>query len=221
MALAPLALPSEPPRSTDLSREGPLAPWRMPHALTRREARSEGAPPDGVATRDAGGRLAALRASADRYAEAAAAERTRPARARDWEAFARWCDELGVGALPADVDTLRCYLAHLIAQGRKTSTLRRARCSIGLRHEEHGPPRPDQTCRTRQVERGIARLHGAREVGATPVLHADLARMVQSLEGSARALRDRAILLLGFAGGFAPASSSRCASKTSPSKKTE
>jgi hypothetical protein len=36
----------------------------------------------------------------------------------------------------------------------------------------HGLPRPDQTCRTRQVERGIARLHGAREVGATPVLHA-------------------------------------------------
>jgi integrase len=141
-------------------------------------------------------------ARADAYTDAAAAERTRIARARDWDAFSGWCDSLGLSALPAEADTLRCYLTHLVQQGRKASTIRRACCSIGLRHEQSGLPRPDQTCRTRQVERGIARVFGSREVGATPVLQPDLVRLVEHLDGSARALRDCAILLLGFAGGF-------------------
>jgi integrase len=126
----------------------------------------------------------------------------RGSRARDWDAFERWCRELGLSEMPASVDTLRCYLAHLVGQGLKASTIRRARCSIGLRHEERGHPRPDQTCQTRRVERGIARIHGAREVGATPVLAPELAKLVENLDDSARALRDRAFLLLGFAGGF-------------------
>jgi integrase len=146
--------------------------------------------------------LQALRAAADNYAAEASTERTRMARKRDWDSFEAWCTALRLRALPADVDTVRCYLAHLVQLGRKASTIRRARCSIGLKHEQESLPRPDCTARTRQVERGIARVHGGRELGATPVLQHDLERLVQELNDSPRAVRDRAILLLGFAGAF-------------------
>lgn len=147
--------------------------------------------------------LHALRAVADRYAETAAAERTRTARAADWNAFEAWCNAHALRALPAEIDTLRCYLAALAQRGLRASTIRRARCSIGLHHEQHGLPRPDQTCRTRQVERGIARTIGTREIGATPLLAHDLAHLVDGLDdATARSARDRVLLLLGFGGGF-------------------
>lgn len=155
-----------------------------------------------VGTGTPGARLEALRAVADQYAATAAAERTRAARAADWDAFETWCAEYGVRALPAEVDTLRCYLAGLAQRGLRASTIRRARCSIGLHHEQLGLPRPDQTCRTRQVERGIARTIGTREEGAKPLLPNELARLVEDLDDSARGRRDRALLLLGFGGGF-------------------
>lgn len=146
--------------------------------------------------------LDALRAVADRYAETAAAERTRRARKHDWAAFEAWCETHALCALPATVDTLRLYLAALAQRGLRASTIRRARCSIGLHHEQRGLPRPDQTCRTRQVERGIARTIGIREVGAKEVLPHELAQLVAGLGESPRADRDRALFLVGFAGGF-------------------
>jgi site-specific recombinase XerD len=146
--------------------------------------------------------LDALRALADHYAETAAAKRTRIARAQDWAAFERWCEGHALCALPAEVETLRCYLAGLAQRGLRASTIRRARCSIGLHHEQHGLPRPDRTCRTRQVERGIARAIGTREQGAEPVLPHQLTQIVESFSDSPRDVRDRALLLFGFAGGF-------------------
>jgi integrase len=114
----------------------------------------------------------------------------------------RWCAEAKVSALPADVDTLRCYLAHLRKLGRKVSTIRFIRTSIGLMHEHSGQPRPDRTARTREVERGMAKVDGGREEGATPLLEHDLARIIAPLDDSPRDVRDRAMLLLGFAGAF-------------------
>lgn len=146
--------------------------------------------------------LETLRTLADQYAGTAAAKRTRLARSQDWNAFQTWCDAHALCALPAAVDTLRCYLAALAQRGLRASTIRRARCSIGLHHEQHGLPRPDRTCRTRQVERGIARSIGTRELGATPVLPHELTKLVEGLGGAPREVRDRALLLLGFAGGF-------------------
>jgi integrase len=147
-------------------------------------------------------RLDALRADADRYADASYADRTRRARQRDWDVFSSWCAEANVAALPAEVDTLRCYLAHLRKLGRKVSTIRFVRTSIGLMHEHSGQPRPDRTARTREVERGMAKVDGGREEGAAPLLDHDLARIVATLGDSPRDVRDRAMLLLGFAGAF-------------------
>jgi site-specific recombinase XerD len=143
-----------------------------------------------------------LRAEADRYAAAAYAPRTRKARQQDWESFERWCAINRIPPLPTTAEMLRLYLTHLVMLGRKASTIRRARSSIGLMHEQVGAARPDRTTRTREVERGIGNLHGAHEEGATPLLEHEVATIVATLKDSPRDLRDRALILLGFFGGF-------------------
>lgn len=139
----------------------------------------------------------------ERYDREAHAERTRKVYQADWNAFERWCVGRGEQALPASVDTVRRYLAYLAGElGRKASTIRRARCSIGQAHAHAGLPRPDCHARVRTLERGIARLHGAHEEGADPLLPEHLARVVGALGATTRDVRDRAIILLGFAGAY-------------------
>jgi site-specific recombinase XerD len=137
-----------------------------------------------------------------RYLRASRADRTRTAYDGDWNRFAAWCGSRGAHALPATVATLACYLAHLAEHGKKASTIRRARVAIGMMHGHLGLPRPDRDDRIRALERGIGRVHGAREEGAKPLLVEDLERLIGALGHSARDDRDRALLLVGFAGAF-------------------
>jgi integrase len=116
--------------------------------------------------------------------------------------FERWCSEQGVSPLPASSETLARYLGHLADTGRKASTIRRARISICVIHSEHGFGRPDADEQVRVLERKIARSDSAAEQGAPPLLLPDLERMMHALGNTRRDERDRALLLLGFAGAF-------------------
>lgn len=146
--------------------------------------------------------LEALEADAARYVDQAHAERTRVAYRRDWAAFERWCDAHALDCLPAEPHSLELYLTQLARDGKKASTIRRARVAIGLAHAHAGLLRPDGGARLRTLERGIGRVHGAREDGAAPLLEQGLAQAVATLGASPREDRDRALLLLGFAGAF-------------------
>jgi hypothetical protein len=108
--------------------------------------------------------------------------------------------------MPASLDTLRRYLTCLALRGRKVSTIRHARKSIGLVHAHAGVARPDQDARIRALEHGMGRELGTREEGVDALLHHELARAVSVLRSSPRADRDRAVLLLGCAGANSPAS---------------
>jgi integrase len=54
----------------------------------------------------------------------------------------------------------------------------------------------------REVWAGIRRTHGTAQQGKAPVLIADLRDMLAQLPDSLLGTRDRALLLLGFAGAF-------------------
>jgi integrase len=137
------------------------------------------------------------------YERQAHAERTRAIYQSDWSLFERWCVARGFSALPTSTETLCQYLAFMAGElGRKASTIRRARCSIGLAHAHAGLPRPDAHARVRALERGIGRTHGARAEGAQPLLQEHLAPVVRRLGSDARDVRDRALILLGFAGAY-------------------
>lgn len=127
------------------------------------------------------------------------ADRTLIAYQTDWRLFERWCHEHGVLPLPATSETLARYLTHLADTGRKASTIRRARISIGVMHREHGLNRPDSDVQVRVLEQ---RLGSASEQGAPPLLLPDLERMMHALGYTRRDERDRALLLLGFAGAL-------------------
>jgi site-specific recombinase XerD len=136
------------------------------------------------------------------YTEAAHAENTRRAYRSDWAAFEAWCAEHSEVSMPASSSTLARYLAFLADSGRKASTIRRARVAVGQAHGWAGAARPDKDVTIRTVERGIARTHGAREEGAEALLAADLPKLVKALRGGPHDDRDRAVILLGFAGAF-------------------
>ncbi|MFM2415438.1 MAG: hypothetical protein RL385_161 [Pseudomonadota bacterium] len=178
---------------------------RPPQARQKPKGAPGEAKPAPGAPLPAAGSLAAtegLDGLADRYVAEAHAERTRTAYQSDWRAFATWCDAHGEAAMPASPRTLERYLAHLAARGLKASTIRRARIAIGLAHGHEGLPRPDQHARIRALERGIGRVHGTHEEGAEPLLAEDIAKLSQALGKTTRGERDRALILVGFAGAL-------------------
>ena len=143
-----------------------------------------------------------LDARAEFFVEQALAPRTRAAYRGDIAAFTRWCHAYGVEPLPASSATLARYLTWLAESGRKVSTVRRARIAIGIAHADAGVARPDQDRKIRMLERGMGRVYGTREINATPLALESLERIITTLGCTARDDRDRALLLLGFAGAF-------------------
>jgi len=139
---------------------------------------------------------------AEHYFRASQAENTRRAYAADWRHFLGWCKAAGRGSLPAVPETLVLYLSAL-AQTAKTSTLTRRVSAISQAHQASGFESPTQQLAVRKVMAGIRREKGTAQIGKKPIVTEDLRAMVATLKGK-RILdvRDRALLLMGFAGAF-------------------
>lgn len=136
------------------------------------------------------------------YAANARSESTRLAYSSDWATFATWCADHGLQALPASSETVALYLAARSEAGRKVSTLERALSSIAEAHRAAGHESPRSTAPVQAVLKGIRRTKGVAKVRKAPVLVDDLKRMAATFPTTIKGKRDRALLLLGFAGGF-------------------
>ena len=135
------------------------------------------------------------------YLDAAQAAATRAGYRADLAHFAAWCAERGLSALPAEPATVARYLADL-APRYKVATLQRRLAAISQAHQACGLDTPTRALVVRKVLGGIKRTHGTAQQGKAPVLPADLKAMIGALDDSPAGLRDRAMLLLGFAGAF-------------------
>jgi len=144
------------------------------------------------------------------YANGSRAASTWRAYEADWRAFLGWCAGTGVRPLPASPRDIARFLAVEALPcaerpaGRAVSTLRRRLAAIRLMHLGAGHVSPHAAPEVSEVLRGIANsrrdVAGARKA---PVLDADACRMVDALDLATLAgLRDRAVLLLGFAGAL-------------------
>lgn len=138
---------------------------------------------------------------ARKYAGQAKADNTRRAYRADWADFAAWCALRRVSALPATPQTVALYLSGL-AEHRKVSTLQRRLSAISQAHKTAGHPTPTKDAAVRAVFAGIRRAHGTAQQGKAPVMTPDLRQMVAALPNSPLGMRDRALLLVGFAGAF-------------------
>jgi integrase len=122
-----------------------------------------------------------------------------------WRAFDAWCREAGRVALPATAQTVAAYLTHLaVDRGLKATTADAHLTAIRAVHRGAGAPVPDGLA-ARKVVVAAQRREAARDGRygprkAVPVLAADLPEVVAGFgAGTAAGLRDRAVVLLGFA----------------------
>ena len=145
--------------------------------------------------------LAAYGEQAKDYARNARAKNTRRAYASYWDDFARWCRPYGFVPLPARPETVALYLTAL-AEALKPSTLRLRLATISQVHQAAGHETLTRAAAVRLVWAGIRRAKGTEQQGKAPAITAELRRMVDTLDDRLIGVRDRALLLLGFAGAF-------------------
>ena len=137
------------------------------------------------------------------FIEAAKAENTRRAYRSDWHQFEQWCRRQELTALPATPETVTLYITALAAD-HKPASLQRKLTSITKAHQAAGFPSPAsmQHAVVSETMKGIRRTLGTAQPGKEPLLTAEILGMLDSLEEGLIGIRDRALLLLGFAGGF-------------------
>jgi site-specific recombinase XerD len=138
---------------------------------------------------------------AQRTAVESIPENTRRAYATDWNQYRHWCQKRSCVPLPATADTVRAYLTAL-SKTHAISTIRRRLTTVSKVHRITGKPDPTTDERVRQLWRGILRSNGVAQRGKKPLLVHDLRRMMEALPQTLHGDRDRALLLLGFAGGL-------------------
>ena len=144
--------------------------------------------------------LAALAAAMD-FADQALAPATLRAYRAAWQHFCRWCDEAGWPALPADPETVAAYLATLSAT-HTTSTLAQRLAALSRAHRLAGVAWASAHPAIRNTLRGIQRKHGRPAKQAAALMTEELTRLVATCDASLAGQRDRALLLLGYAGAL-------------------
>jgi len=135
------------------------------------------------------------------FLDAARSENTHRAYRADWAHFTAWCADRALAPLPAAPDTLALYLTAQ-AGVLKASTLQRRLVAIAQAHRAVHQPTPTEDAGVRSVWRGIRRRVGTAQVGKAALLVDDVKAMVGALSETTAGVRDRALLLLGFAGAF-------------------
>lgn len=141
------------------------------------------------------------------YARAALSDNTRRAYAQDWAQFTRWCRMRGAAPLPPSPELIGLYLADLAApQGTapalSVASIERRLSGLAWNCAQRGAPLDRKNPHIATVLAGIRRRHARPPRQKEAILAEDILAMVATLPHDLRGLRDRAILLLGYAGGL-------------------
>lgn len=136
------------------------------------------------------------------FLAASKAERTVRAYRSDLADFEAWCVSHERSPLPAAPETVADYLADMAAHGRKAATITRRLSAISQAHRMAGYDSPTHAQVVRMTASGIRRQLGTAPRQARPILVAEVRSMVEALPDDLRGLRDRALLLIGFAAGL-------------------
>ena len=200
MTETPETSPSDPPEHPDRhERDDSADPGRDTIALPSHVAGS--------------GALDRLVETARDYARQAASENTLKAYAKDWAHFARWCRMRGADPLPGSPLLIGLYIADLAAPSGKAlsqaasrplsvSSIVRRLSGLAWGYAQRGERLDRKDPHIASVLAGIRRKHARPPAQKEAILPDDLRDMLATLPHDLRGLRDRAILLIGFAGGL-------------------
>lgn len=153
------------------------------------------------------GTLDRLVETARDYAAASTAENTNKAYAADWKHFARWCRLKGTDPLPPSPEIIGLYLTDLAAPTTDTpalsaTTIDRRLSGLAWNYAQRGYRLDRRNRHIATVLAGIKRKHARPPVHKEAIGPDDILAMVTTLPYDLRGLRDRAILLIGYAGGL-------------------
>lgn len=151
------------------------------------------------------GTLAGEREAAETYRRMAKADNTRRAYRAAVRAWCSWCALHGLSPLPAAGQDVAAFLAG--ERGRKLSpeTLKLRRAAIRYLHRAAGCAVPTDDVCVSETMAGITRdaarkgVVPRKKVAATATI---LRRLLAPIPGDIRGLRDKAVLLVGFAGAL-------------------
>ena len=134
----------------------------------------------------------------------------------DFKDFSAFCAKNGLSSIPTEPKILSLYLTHLSATS-KFSTLKRRIASISVIHKMKGHYLDTKHPIIMENLHGIKRVKGTNQKAKKPILIKDLKLIIDvidqylthcglpEMEKSRKVknkIRDKAIILIGFAGGF-------------------
>lgn len=133
------------------------------------------------------------------------ADNTIKAYSADWRDFTDWCNYHKICALPASPETIVNYINDL-ADNAKANTVSRRVTAISENHIAAGYDREDNPAKTgivRAAMSAIRREKGTFQHGKSPILLETLHLLAGNfVSNDLPTLRDKALILLGFAGAF-------------------
>ena len=123
----------------------------------------------------------------------------------DYNDFALFCSKNNLQSMPTKPQIMALYLTHL-SKSLKYSTLKRRLASISILHKMKGHYIDTKHPIIMENLMGIKRTIGSHQKGKKPLLINDLKSLIeaihQSKEKDIRKIRDKALVLIGFSGGF-------------------
>jgi site-specific recombinase XerD len=124
----------------------------------------------------------------------------------DFKDFSIFCIKHGLQSLPSNPNTVSIYLTSLSKSEAKMSTLRRRLVSIGVVHKLKGHYLDTKHPIIIENLLGIKRIKGSIQRSKKPILINHLNKLIKVINNNIypeiKKLRDKAIILIGFSGGF-------------------
>ena len=119
----------------------------------------------------------------------------------DWKSFCSWCESRHLCAVPASPETVATFIAECTST-LKVGSIQRRLNAIAEAHKAVGLESPTHSGLVGNTMKGIRRTRGTAPVQKTATLIADIRAMIDATDARLIGLRDRALILLGFAGAF-------------------
>lgn len=116
--------------------------------------------------------------------------------------FANYCEAMNVSSLPATVQTVTAYILGMANNGRGPIGIQPVLAAIGYAHESANLPNPCRSIEVKSVMKGLRRKIGTMTKPKTAITLDPLKAMLATLADDLRGKRDRAMLIVGYAGGF-------------------
>ena len=120
----------------------------------------------------------------------------------DYRDFSLFCSKNGLSSMPTQPKIVALYITHL-SKFSKFSTLKRRIASISVIHKLKGHYLDTKHPIIMENLHGIKRTLGSRQKAKKPLLINNLKKIIKAIDQEKKERdRDRALILIGFAGGF-------------------